>query len=62
MSSYRPYKFLVMPVIQEIDEDGNIVQELSPEQAQTVFGTGGLRAFADTFELDLAARMPSKGE
>jgi len=59
---YRPYKFLVMPVIQEVDEDGNVVQEMSPEQPQTVFGVEGLRTLADTFELDLAARIPSRGE
>jgi hypothetical protein len=46
-------------VIQEVDEDGNVVQEMSPEQPQTVFGVEGLRQFADTFELDLAARTPS---
>jgi hypothetical protein len=60
MSNYRPYKFLVVPVIQEVDEDGNVVQEMSPEQPQTVFGVEGLRRFADTFELDLAARTTRK--
>lgn len=60
--NYRPYKFLIVPVIQEIDEDGNVVQEMSPEQPQTVFGVEGLRRFAETFELDLAARTPTKGE
>jgi len=59
--SYRPYKFLIVPVIQEVDEDGNVIQEMSPEQPQTVFGLDGLQRYAETFELDLAARMPSKG-
>jgi hypothetical protein len=56
--SLRPYKFLVVPVIQELDDDGNVVRELSSEQPQTVFGVDGLRRFADTFELDLAATAP----
>lgn len=60
--SYRPYKFLIVPVIQEVDEDGTVVQEMSPEQPQTVFGVEGLRVFADTFELDLAARIPERGD
>ena len=59
---YRPYKFLIVPVIQEVDEDGNVTQEMSPEQPQTVFGVDGLRAFAETFELDLAARTPQRGD
>jgi len=58
---YRPYKFLIVPVIQEVDEDGNVVQEMSPEQPQAVFGVEGLRSFADNFELDLAARAANGG-
>jgi len=62
--SYRPYKFLVVPVIQEVDDDGNVTQEMAPEQPTTVFGVEGLRRFADGFEADLAARQngsPSMG-
>lgn len=59
--SRRPYKFLIVPVIQEVDEEGNVIQELQPEQPVTVFGVDGLRQFADTFELDLAARSNAKG-
>lgn len=55
---FRPYKFLIVPVIQDVDEDGNVVQELSAENPTTVFGIDGLRRFADTFELDLAAHDP----
>jgi hypothetical protein len=62
MPTYRPYKFLVVPVIQEVDEDGNVTQEMSPEQPTAVFGVEGLKTFADSFELDLAARTPSRGE
>jgi hypothetical protein len=60
--SYRPYKFVIMPVIQEVDEDGNVIQEMSPEQPQIVFGIDGLRRFAETFELDLAARIQQRGD
>lgn len=62
MADYRPYKFLVVPVIQEVDEDGNVIQEMSTQEPVTVFGLDGLRRYADTFELDLAARLPVKGE
>jgi hypothetical protein len=59
--NYRPYKFLVVPVIQEVDEDGTVVQEMMPEQPQTVYGVEGLRNFADTFEVNLAASINGKG-
>jgi hypothetical protein len=55
--SYRPYKFLVVPVVQEVDDEGMVVQELQPEQPVSVFGIEGLRRFADTFENDLLARQ-----
>lgn len=58
MGNYRPYKFLVISVIQEVDEDGEVVQEMTAEQPTAVFGIKGLHTFADTFELDLAARTP----
>jgi len=48
--SYRPYKFLVMPVVQEIAEDGTVIQEAQPEQPLTVFGVEGLIEFAQGFE------------
>jgi len=59
--NHRPYKFLVMPVIQEIDDDGNVIQEMTPEQPITVYGVEGLRNFADTFEVNLAASINGKG-
>jgi len=52
----RPYKFLVVPVVQELDEDGNVTGEVSPEQPVVVFGVEGLQRFADGFELDLAVQ------
>ena len=56
MTTLRPYKFLIIPVIQEIDDDGNVIQELNTEQPVPVFGLDGLHRFADNFPLDLAAR------
>jgi hypothetical protein len=58
MLIYRPYKFLVQAVIQELDDDGNVVRELTAEQPQPVFGIDGLHRYADTFELDLATSTP----
>jgi len=55
--NYKPYKFLIIPVIQELDEDGNVVSELTPEQPIPVFGIAGLHTFADNFEEDLLQRV-----
>ena len=54
----RPYKFQIVPVVQEIDADGNVVGEqtlasTAGGQPVTVFGLDGLRAFADTFQARL---------
>jgi hypothetical protein len=54
--SFRPYKFLVVPVVQEVDDDGNVLREITTETPVAVFGVDGLQRFAETFELDLAAR------
>lgn len=59
---HRPYKFLIIPVIQEVDDDGSVIQELSQQEPTTVFGVDGLHKYADTFELDLAARAVMEGE
>jgi hypothetical protein len=56
----RPYKFLVMPVVQELDDDGNVLQEMSPEQPIAVFGIEGLHRFADSYEADLMARISAQ--
>jgi len=61
MSQYRPYKFLVIPVIQEVDDDGVVISEASPEQPVPVFGIDGLHRFADGFEADLIAKTPQNG-
>jgi hypothetical protein len=50
---YRPYKFLVVAVIQEIDDEGIVVQELQAQEPTAVFGIDGLRKFADEFTIDV---------
>jgi hypothetical protein len=57
--SLRPYKFLVVPVVQEVDDDGVVIQERQPEQPTHVFGVDGLMQFASTFEESLAAQSAS---
>jgi hypothetical protein len=52
----RPYKFLIVPVIQEIDTDGNVTNEVQPQQPDTVYGLRGLHEYAEGFEAVLAER------
>lgn len=54
MSSTRTYKFVVMPVVQIVDDDDVVTGEASPQQPDTVFGLDGLREYADEFEHKLA--------
>jgi hypothetical protein len=60
--SYRPYKFMIVSVVQEVDDEGTVVQELTQENPVSVFGIDGLHRFADSFELDLAATMNGRKE
>ena len=56
--SFRPYKFLVVPVIQEVDEDGDVIQEMSAGAADhTCSASRDCASFADTFEMTLAASV-----
>lgn len=59
----RPYKFLIVAVVQEVDDDGTVIAELRYDRQGhplEVFGVDGLRVFADSFEQQLAdARSPS---
>jgi len=48
---YRPYKFLVVAVIQEVDEEGRVTQELSAQEPTVLFGTEGLHRFANEFDV-----------
>jgi hypothetical protein len=58
---FRPYKFLVVSVLQEVDDEGKVVREAVSEQPTVVFGIDGLQRYAETFELELAAQT-EKGE
>ena len=67
LTSVRPYKFLVIPVIQAVDDNGNVVQEITPEQPVSIFGIDGLHKFADNFEAEVVAQnsrvvMPTDGQ
>jgi hypothetical protein len=55
--AYRPYKFLVVPVVQDVNDEGEVTQELQPEQPIIIFGIDGLRKFVDSFEMDLVAQQ-----
>jgi hypothetical protein len=57
MSELRVYKFLVMPVLQQVDENGTVTNEAQPQQPDTVFGLDGLQRYADGFEDALARHM-----
>jgi len=50
---YRPYKFLIQAVIQEVNDDGEVINEFTTEQPTAVFGVAGLQKFADNFERTL---------
>jgi hypothetical protein len=53
----RPYKFLIVPVVQNVDEDGVVVAEGQGEQPDVVFGVDGLHRYADNFEQVLSEIM-----
>ena len=56
--SYRPYKFLIISVVQEIDDEtGEVINELVQEQPTPVFNVDGIRKYADNFEADMQARI-----
>jgi len=55
----RVYKFLVIPVLQDVDEDGVVTGEAQPEQPDQVFGISGLMEYANHFEEALKNRAVS---
>lgn len=57
MNSLRSYKFLVIPVLQQVGEDGTVVAEAQREQPDAVFGVDGLRRYAEGFEEALAQHL-----
>jgi len=52
----RVYKFLVVPVLQAVDENGTVVNEVQPEQGDWVFGIEGLTRYAAGFEAAVEAQ------
>jgi len=57
MTTLRTYKFVVMPVLQQVDELGVVVGELSPPQPDTLFGVDGLMRYAAGWEEALARHV-----
>lgn len=53
MSVFRPYKFLVQPVVQEVDDGGNVLAE-AQTNVVTIFGTDQLVTWAEEFEAKLS--------
>lgn len=49
--AFKPYKFQILPVLQEVDGDGNVTNEVTLSDGQgalTVFGgIEGLKEWAD---------------
>lgn len=58
MSNYRPYKFIVTPVVQVLDADGNVVDEGQGEPV-TVYGCDALEQWAREFPDNLAKAAPA---
>jgi len=56
---YRTYKFMILPVLQDVDDDGKVTAEAQPEQPDTVFGIDGLLVYAHDFEERLATLVAS---
>jgi hypothetical protein len=57
MNTLRAYKFLVMPVMQQVDEDGVVLAEVQPQQPDALFGVEALHRYADGFEEALQRHM-----
>ena len=56
MNTLRPYKFLIIPVLQAVDDEDVVVTEVQPEQPDVVFGVEALARYADGFEAAVAAQ------
>jgi hypothetical protein len=57
MRTLKVYKFLVAPVLQQLDETGTVVGELQPPNPDAVFGVDGLARYAARFEAKLAEQV-----
>ena len=53
----RPYKFIIIPVVQVLNDDGEVTGEQMPDaaHADTAFGVAGLLEYAQDFENNFAA-------
>lgn len=52
--NFKAYKFLVVPVIQELDDKGNVMRELSdPNQPDVCFGSAALLDYARSYDSKL---------
>jgi len=56
VNTLRTYKFLIQPVVQVVDEDGDVVDEGSSERPDVVFGVDGLLRYAEGWEEALMLR------
>ena len=56
MNTLRSYKFLIMPVLQAVNDDGTVINEVQPQQPDVVFGVEALARYADGFEDAVAAQ------
>lgn len=57
MTVLRPYKFLVAPVMQQVDEDGTVIQEIQPREPDVVFGVEALLRYAEGFDAALEQHL-----
>jgi len=56
VNTLRSYKFLIMPVLQAVNDDGTVINEVQPQQPDVVFGVEALARYADGFEDAVAAQ------
>jgi hypothetical protein len=50
----RPYKFLIQPVLTEVDDSGEPINEYAADP-MTIVGLPALKKFAETFDEQVAA-------
>lgn len=56
MSTFRPYKFQLVAIVQEVNDDGQVIGEATMqdgEQPITVYGVEALARFAQDFPVTL---------
>jgi N6-adenosine-specific RNA methylase IME4 len=55
----RPYKYLVVAVLQELDDDGHVIGERATEQ-NVIYGSDALATWAEDFDTSLAAMQTAE--